>query len=154
MRKPCVSFKGLRKSSASTLEALPLLAKITATLSGLIHVLFFYMESIAWLEPNIYEAFQVATLADAEVLNVYVKNQGYYNLFLALGMFVGLATLARSQVVAKTLIGYISAVMFGAAVVLLLTIPEMIVGVCLQGIPAAITLVALWLENRNRVVTT
>lgn len=129
-------------------DAVPTFAKVTAALSGLIHVLFFYMESINWLDPAIYEVFQVETLADAEVLDVYVKNQGFYNLFLAFGMFAGLALVAKSRVVGTTLVGYTSAVMVGAAVVLAFTLPAMVTGVVLQGVPAAITLVGLFLANR------
>ncbi len=125
-----------------------LLAKITGSLSGVIHVLFFYMESIAWSQPRIHQAFRVESIEDANVLAVYVKNQGYYNLFLALGMFAGVALLGRRPEVGRTLVMYISMVMLGASMVLLATVPAMIVGVCLQGVPPTLTLIALLLASR------
>ena len=124
-------------------KQLPTVAKITAAISGLIHVLFFVMESIIWLEPAIYETFQVESLADAEVLEVYVKNQGYYNLFLAIGIFVALALAAKQPEISTALITYISAFMVGAAIVLLFTIPAMITGVFIQGLPPLITLITM-----------
>lgn len=119
---------------------MPTITKVFAGLAGLIHVMFFVMESLLWLRPAVYETFLVNSLADAEILDVYVKNQGYYNLFLALGMFAGLAIESRNEVVGKTLVGYISAVMIGASLVLLATLPEMFTGFVIQGLPPAIAL--------------
>ena len=125
------------------------ISKITAAISGVIHVLFFVMESVLWLRPSVYEAFEVQSLADAEVLDVYVKNQGYYNLFLAMGVFAGVALAGKWPTVGKTLVFYTSAFMIAAAIVLFFTIPEMIIGVFVQGLMPAITIATLLLFGRN-----
>jgi len=101
------------------------IAKIFAGIAGIIHVLFFLMESVLWMNPSIHGIFLVENLANAEVLDVYVKNQGYYNLFLAIGMFAGLWLLHRNNEAGRTLVMYICLVMIGAAIVLRLTIPNM-----------------------------
>ncbi len=135
-------------------KKLPTIAKVTAAISGLIHVLFFIMESIVWLEQTVYETFEVASLADAEVLEVYVKNQGYYNLFLAVGIFGALALAGKKPEISTALITYISAFMIGAAIVLLFTIPAMIAGVFIQGLPPAITLVAMYAMGQSEPAAT
>ncbi len=125
------------------------IAKIFAGLAGVIHVLFFLMESILWMNPSVHSVFLVESIANAEILDVYVKNQGYYNLYLALGMFAGLFIISRNSVAGRTLIGYISLVMIGAAIALLLTIPQMLTGVFIQGVPPLIALVALVASRSN-----
>lgn len=130
------------------------ITKITAAISGIIHVLFFVMESIVWLEPSVYETFEVGSLADAEVLEVYVKNQGYYNLFLAVGIFAALALTGKKPEIARALLTYISAFMIAAALVLLFTIPAMIIGVFIQGLPPAITLVTMLAIRRGTATPT
>ena len=116
--------------------------KIFAGIAGVIHVLFFLMESIFWLNPAIHSVFLVETVANAELLDVYVKNQGYYNLFLALGMFAGLWLTGRNKQAGQTLVIYLCLVMVGAALVLRFTIPAMTSGPYIQGVPPLIALVA------------
>ncbi|MFK7860649.1 MAG: DUF1304 domain-containing protein [Granulosicoccus sp.] len=119
------------------------IAKVFATLSGVIHVLFFLMESLFWSNPKIHGIFKVNSQADAEIIDVFIKNQGFYNLFLALGIFAGLTLLRRHQLVGITLITYVCLVMVGAAIVLLFTQPAMLNGVFIQGVPPLIALLAL-----------
>ena len=69
---------------------MPSFIKFFAGLAGTIHVLFFVMESILWMNPKVHSRFLVEDLADAEAINVFIMNQGFYNLFLAMGIFAGL----------------------------------------------------------------
>ncbi|MEM9777390.1 MAG: DUF1304 domain-containing protein [Chloroflexota bacterium] len=123
-------------------------ARIFAGIAGIIHVLFFLMESVFWLNPAIHSVFLIDNLADAQLLDVYVKNQGYYNLFLAIGMFVGIWLTTRNKQTGSAIIIYTCLVMIGAAVVLRLTIPDMTSGPYIQGVAPLIALIALQLDRR------
>ncbi|MBX2849428.1 MAG: DUF1304 domain-containing protein [Acidiferrobacterales bacterium] len=126
-------------------------AQIFAGIAGAVHVLFFLMESVFWMNPGIYSSFLVQNLEDAELLRLYIKNQGFYNLFLALGTFTGLFLLKRKPEVANALIIYSCLFMIGAAIVLYFTIPDMISGVFIQGGPPLISLVLLFYALRSEV---
>ena len=125
-------------------------AQIFAGFAGIIHVLFFLMESVLWMNPDIHSIFKVQNIEDAEVLHVYVQNQGFYNLFLAFGTFAGLFLAKRNPEVSSALIMYTCLFMVGAAIVLSFTIPAMISGVFIQGVPPLITLIILiYLKRKN-----
>ncbi|MBJ7472991.1 MAG: DUF1304 domain-containing protein, partial [Solirubrobacteraceae bacterium] len=68
---------------------MPLSAQILAALAGLIHVYFFYLESIAWTKPSTWKVFGLKSQEEAEITKGLALNQGYYNLFLAIGVIVG-----------------------------------------------------------------
>ncbi len=120
-----------------------LVTKCFAGLAGIIHVLFFLMESLFWRNPTVLQIFTVTSPADAETIAVFIKNQGFYNLFLALGIFAGLVLVNRHQIVGTTLISYICLVMIGASIVLLFTVPAMLNGVFIQGVPPLLALLTL-----------
>jgi len=124
-------------------------AQIFAGLAGIIHVLFFFMESIAWMKPEVHSIFQVQTIEDAELLRIYIQNQGFYNLFLACGIFVGLFIARRNPTASRALLIYACLFMIGAAIVLNFTIPAMIKGVFIQGLPPLIALIFLMLHKKN-----
>lgn len=128
---------------------MPSFIKLFAGLAGIIHVLFFVMESILWMNPKVHSRFLVEDFADAEAINVFIMNQGFYNLFLAMGIFAGLYIFRSNAIVGKTLVAYISSVMLGAAIVLIITVPAMVTGFIVQGLPPLIVLVYL-IRNRNQ----
>lgn len=98
-------------------------SQVFALLAALLHVLFFCMESLWFMRPNVHKRFGVATDADAQACGLFAFNQGFYNLFLAIGTIVGLALLYVSSniVTGRTLVLFSCACMFGAAVVLALS---------------------------------
>lgn len=124
--------------------------KLFAGLSGVIHVLFFLMESVFWTNPTVFRIFTVANAMDAETIEVFIKNQGFYNLFLALGIFTGLALITRYPLEARTLIMYICLVMIGASIVLLFTVPAMLNGVFIQGLPPLLALITLRFNRASK----
>lgn len=69
---------------------MPLSAQILAGIAALIHVFFFYLESVAWTKPSTWKTFGMKSQEEAEVTKGLALNQGYYNLFLAIGVFVGI----------------------------------------------------------------
>src|SRR5690348_11657214 len=79
------------------------------------------MESLWFMQPKIHKRFGAATTSDAEARRLFAFNQGFYNLFLAVGVFIGLGLLhaGRNPVVGQTLVLFGCASMLAAAVVLL-----------------------------------
>ena len=123
-----------------------LVTEIFAVIAALLHVSFFYLESVTFTRPATWQRFRVRSQADAELLRPMAFNQGFYNLFLAIG--------AIGCVVAAN-IGYVEA---GRALVLLACGSMMLAGIVLiasdrrfvrsgliQAVPPAIALLGLFL---------
>jgi putative membrane protein len=91
-----------------------------ALLAAALHVLVFFMESVWFMRPKVHRRFGAATAADAEARRLFAFNQGFYNLFLAIGIFCGLALLhsGGNVTVGRTLVLFSCACMLGAGVVL------------------------------------
>ncbi len=89
-------------------------------LAAVLHVLVFCMESLWFMRPSVYSRFGATTTADAETLRLFAFNQGFYNLFLAIGVFVGLAllNLGGNVMAGKTLVLFSCTCMLGAGAVL------------------------------------
>ena len=70
---------------------------IAACLAGLLHVAIFYLEAIAFSQPKIYRRFLVADPNEAQTVKPWAFNQGFYNLFLAIGTLAGGQPLMRQR---------------------------------------------------------
>ena len=115
---------------------------VAAALAGVIHVLFFCMESLWWTKPAVYRRFR-STEAEALVTRSLAFNQGFYNLFLAVGALGGLALVATGHGGAgMILIAWSCACMLAAAVVLAASSPQMIRRAAIQGLPPLVFLAA------------
>ncbi len=68
----------------------PVIAQIFAAVAAALHVVIFVMESVVWSKPAVWQRFGVASQSDADVVKPMAFNQGFYNLFLAVGIVVGL----------------------------------------------------------------
>ncbi|MCA4134065.1 DUF1304 domain-containing protein [Arthrobacter sp. M4] len=73
-----------------------------ASIAALLHVYIFTMESLTWTRPATWKRFGVASQNDAETTRPLAYNQGFYNLFLAVGAFVGIVMVA----VGRPMIGW------------------------------------------------
>ena len=87
-------------------------------LAALLHVYIWVLESFRWNEPSTRRAFGVSE-EDARVLAPMAYNQGFYNLFLAVITFVGLALLRSEHWVGSALALAGTGSMLAAAIVLL-----------------------------------
>ena len=63
---------------------------IVATLAALLHVYIFWMESVTWTSSSTRRVFGLSP-AEAEATREMAYNQGFYNLFLALQVLIGVA---------------------------------------------------------------
>ena len=78
--------------------AMSLLAQALAFVAALIHVLFFYNESVTFTRPETWRRFGLQTQEQADIVRPMAYNQGFYNLFLALGIVVGLVLVTNGSV--------------------------------------------------------
>lgn len=97
-------------------------ALIFAGLAAALHVFIWTMESLTWKQPKTWKRFGLESQADAEVTAPLAFNQGFYNLFLAIGTAVGIVSVARDcDTVGWTLIIFGCGSMVAAAAVLIST---------------------------------
>ena len=87
-------------------------------LAAVFHVYVFTLESITWRTPKTWKTFGLPSQEHAEIIRPMAFNQGFYNLFLALGAAVGLALLGINSTIAHTLMFFSALSMAGAGVVL------------------------------------
>ena len=110
--------------------------KIFVSLAGLLHVVFFLMESVFFMNEKIYTRFRFETLEQAEIVQGFAYNQGWYNLFLAIAAFVGVIGAKKLKPnIANTLAMYACFSMLGAALVLITSSIEMARAAMIQGLP-------------------
>lgn len=97
-------------------------ASVFIGLAALLHVYIFWMESVAWTRPEVWRRFGVADQAGAEITRPMAYNQGFYNLFLAVGALLGVILWFTGHPIAgRTLALFCTASMVLAASVLLTT---------------------------------
>jgi putative membrane protein len=98
------------------------LATVVVTLAAALHVAIFFMESVAWGRPSVWKRFGVASQEAADTVKPMAYNQGFYNLFLAIGAVVGLILYGVGlHPVGLALILFTTACMVAASIVLLTT---------------------------------
>ncbi|AMB38977.1 MULTISPECIES: DUF1304 domain-containing protein [Paenarthrobacter] len=66
---------------------------IFALVAALLHVYIFTMESITWTKPATWKRFSITSQADAVTTKPLAYNQGFYNLFLAVGALAGIVAI-------------------------------------------------------------
>ncbi len=96
-------------------------ALIFAGLAALLHVYIFVLESVRWTQPKTWKTFGVADQGTAEATKPMAYNQGFYNLFLAVGAVVGIVLWVVNgvdDVAGRTLLIFSLGSMLAAALVL------------------------------------
>jgi putative membrane protein len=112
------------------------LAAVFVGLAAALHVVFFLLESVLWTRPPVRRRFRLSA-EHAEIVRPMAFNQGFYNLFLAVGAVVGIVTSSVPMA------AFACAVMAGAAVVLVATDRAFLPAAAVQGVPPAVALVLL-----------
>lgn len=121
---------------------------ILAAVAAVVHILFFAMESLFWMTPAVRKIFR-RTEAEAASNKLMALNQGYYNLFLAIGTFAGIylwntAHVSEGVAILTVCLGS----MVAASLVLLGSAgTAMFRGVLIQGLIPLITLALIWRPN-------
>jgi len=110
------------------------IGSILVALAAVLHVVIFYFESIAWSKPATWKRFGMRSQEDAEVVKPMALNQGFYNLFLAIGVFAGLIIALAGNVDAGYAITLFAALsMAAAATVLIISNPKLARAALTQG---------------------
>ncbi|PJZ65641.1 DUF1304 domain-containing protein [Leptospira wolffii] len=124
-------------------------ARILATLVGLLHVWIFIMESVLWMKPRIHRRFGVTDTKSAEAMKTVFLNQGFYNLFLAVGALFGAIFFDLFPSYAPAILIFSCLSVFGAGLVLVVSKPAMARAGIIQGLPPliAVILIALSLQQ-------
>ena len=120
-------------------------AQVLVGLAAGLHVLFFVMESVLFMRPEVHRRFGLRTREEAALVRPMAYNQGFYNLFLAIGAVVGLAWAAGDgpETGGTAVAGFACAVMLGAAVVLVSTGRRFLLAALVQGLPPLAALVLI-----------
>jgi len=124
------------------------LGAIFAGVAALIHVAIFVFESVLWSRPATWKRFGVRSQEDADVLRPMAYNQGFYNIFLALGAVVGILMIGSESVrqggIALTIFSLLS--MLLASIVLVSSNPRLARAAMFQGLAPALGIVFLVLS--------
>ena len=116
------------------------IAVAAALVASAIHIWFFAMESLWFLRPSVFPRFGLESEAEARVVWPFAFNQGFYNLFLAIGAAGGvLVAFFGNDAAGVPLLNFACGSMVAAGVVLFRFNPR---GATLQIVPPLIAIVA------------
>jgi putative membrane protein len=126
-------------------SALLIAGSVFVGLAALIHLLIFVLESILWSRPSTWRRFGLRSQSDADVVKPMAFNQGFYNLFLAIGVKLGLLFLWvwSSPEVGLALVFLAAGSMVAAAVVLILSSPKLARAAAMQGLAPLVGIILL-----------
>ncbi|WP_379965064.1 DUF1304 family protein [Epilithonimonas sp. UC225_85] len=120
-------------------------------------LLFFILEAIFWMQPFVHNLLldwfhnppaDLSYEMHALVLKKLFINQGFYNLFFAIGGIIGLSQLKKNISVGYALILLVCFAASGAGLVLAITSKAYLLAF-LQAVPAAITFVKIYPLYQN-----
>lgn len=117
----------------------PILATVFGALAALLHVYIFVMESVQWTKPRVWKVFGVTDQAAAEITKPMAYNQGFYNLFLAIGATLGIVLFwvgdpgTAADIAGRTLALFALGSMVAAALVLITSGAKYIRPALIQG---------------------
>lgn len=118
-------------------------ALVMAALAAAVHVFIFYLESIAWTGTLARKTFGISA-QDAATTKALAFNQGFYNLFLAIIVGLGVALLAAGQpLVGATLVFAGAGSMVLASLVLVVSSPDKASAAVKQGLLPVLAVIAL-----------
>jgi putative membrane protein len=115
--------------------------------AAVLHLVFFFFESVLWSRPRVWRRFGVRSQEDADTLRFMAYNQGFYNVFLALGAGTGLVLLGSgaSYEGGIAICAFALVSMLLASIVLLTGDAKLWRAALLQGAPALLGIVFLGL---------
>ena len=117
-------------------------ACVLAGLAALVHVYIFVIESLQFEKPSTLRTFGIRP-AEAAVLKPVFYNQGFYNLFLAVGTVAGIAFVPDNHDVGVALIVFGTGSMVAAATVLITSDGSKARAAAVQGLFPALALLSL-----------
>jgi putative membrane protein len=114
------------------------IAQVFVVIAGVFHVFVFAMESLLFRKPSTYRRFLVKDDTEMAAVRPWAFNQGFYNLFLAVGALGGLIWGGdKGHAIAL----FACACMAGAGVVLVASDRRMVRAAATQAVPPIVALV-------------
>jgi len=130
--------------------AAQVVALLFAAVAAIIHVYIFVLESLLWMTPRARATFGLASEQEAATTRALAFNQGWYNLFLAIGTVVGAVLVGvgddsvRAAGIGVLLLATGS--MVAAALVLVVSNPRMARAAAVQGVAPLVVVVLVAVE--------
>jgi putative membrane protein len=122
---------------------MPLVAQLAALLAAAIHVWFFVVESVLFSRPGVAARFGLRTDEQIAAVRPMAFNQGFYNLFLAVGIAAGIAQIAAgADVAGRAVVLFCCLCMVWAGIVLLVTSRRFLQAALVQLLPPLVAIVA------------
>jgi putative membrane protein len=124
------------------------LGVIFVAIAALIHIVIFVLESVLWSRPTTWKRFGLRSQEEADIVRPMAYNQGFYNVFLALGAGAGIVMIAYANVQAQgiALSIFVLLSMLLASVVLITSNPKLARAAMTQGVAPLIGLIFLVLS--------
>jgi putative membrane protein len=120
---------------------------VAAIVAALIHVWFFVLESLWFSRPAVWGRFGLASDEAARTVRSFAFNQGFYNLFLAVGVGIGLVLAGTGDPVSgRAIVLFACGSMVAAGVVLVLHNRTFLQAALIQVVPALVAILAVWLS--------
>ncbi len=127
------------------MSVLLVIGAILVVVAALIHVFIFVLESVLWSRPSTWKRFGLRSQNEADVVRPMAYNQGFYNVFLALGAGTGAVMMAwanvRNEGIALSIFVLLS--MLLASVVLVTSNPKLARAALIQGVVPFLGLIFL-----------
>lgn len=121
-----------------------IVSQLAVVVASLIHVMIFVMESVLFSRASIHRGTFGVAPDDLPAVRPWAFNQGFYNLFLAVGGIAGLiAVHAGSPDAGRALVALACGSMLAAAAVLLGTNRKMLRPAAIQGLAPLLALIFL-----------
>ena len=120
------------------------LAIVAAAIAAVIHVYFFVLESVWFMRPTVYARFGIESDADATVTRSFAYNQGFYNLFLAAGIAIGIVLVALGDTAAgRAITLFACGSMIAAGTVLFVNNRSFLRAAAIQAVPPIVVVFAI-----------
>ncbi len=117
--------------------------QVFIVITAILHCLFFKLESIDFMKDKTLKRFRLSS-SEGRVVKIWAFNQGFYNLFLAFGLFYALYL---GDVQGVFLARYIFIFIVGASFVLFASSPKKYIPAIIQGLPPLLGLVISCLKS-------
>jgi putative membrane protein len=122
---------------------MPIVAQVFALLAAAIHVWFFVLESLLFARPGVAARFGLSTPEQVAAVRPMAFNQGFYNLFLAVGIAAGVAQIAGgAEVAGRSIVLFACLCMVWAGIVLLVSSPRLARAALIQIVPPLLAIIA------------
>ena len=122
---------------------MPLVAQLAALLAAAIHDWFFVVESLLFGRPGVAARFGLRTDEQIAAVRPMAFNQGFYNLFLAIGIAAGVAQIAAgADVAGRAVVLFCCLCMLWAGIILLVTSRRFLQAALVQLVPPLVAIVA------------